>query len=52
MSSDSIEDKLRTAECTSEMIDQTRGWATDRVGKSYGSGCLPKMLQKYLVKVS
>jgi integrase len=34
----SLRDRLRAAQCPSDMIDQIGGWSTAGVGQSYGEG--------------
>ena len=47
----SLRDRLRAAECPSDMIDQVGGWAHGSVGKNYGTGYSLKKLQKYLNRI-
>ena len=44
----SMRDRLRAAECPSDIIDQIGGWATNGIGESYGKGYELNILYKYI----
>ena len=46
----SIRDRLRAAECPSDVIDQIGGWLSHGVGNSYGEGYLVNILVKQMAK--
>ena len=45
----SMRDRLRAADCPSEMIDQIGGWSKRSVGEDYGDGYNISKLQKHLL---
>ena len=47
----SMRDRLRAAQCPSDIIDQIGGWQTAVVGQSYGQGYELDVLQNWLEKV-
>jgi integrase len=47
----SMRDRLRAAECPSEIIDQIGGWLTHGVGNSYGNGYPESILLQWLRKL-
>ena len=47
----SMRDRLRAAECPSEIIDQIGGWLTHGVGNSYGSGFPVAVIQKWIERL-
>jgi integrase len=46
----SIRDRLRAAECPSDVIDQIGGWLSHGVGNSYGEGYLVNILVQQMAK--
>ena len=47
----SMRDRLREANCPTEMIDQIGGWSDSKVGSSYGNGYSLLNLIKILSKI-
>ena len=47
----SIRDRLREANCPTEIIDQVGGWADYKVGSSYGNGYSLKIKRQELCKI-
>ena len=47
----SLRDRLRAAECPSELIDQIGGWSTTGVGHGYGAGFSVDALNSWLIKL-
>ena len=47
----SMRDRLRAAECPSEMIDQIGGWQTNGIGHNYGNGYALSGLHPWLQKL-
>jgi len=47
----SMRDRLREANCPTEMIDQIGGWSDNKVGSSYGNGYSLSNLIKILSKI-
>ena len=45
-------DRLREAQCPSDMIDQIGGWSTAGVGQGYGEGYLIKSVFIYISKLN
>ena len=48
----SLRDRLREAQCPSDMIDQIGGWATAGIGQGYGKGYLMKSVFIYISKLN
>jgi hypothetical protein len=46
-----MRDRLRAAECPSEVIDQIGGWLTQGVGNAYGEEYPTNILVKQLARV-
>ena len=46
----SMRDRLRAAECPSDVTDQIGGWLTQGVGNSYGEGYPVNILAKQMAK--
>jgi hypothetical protein len=46
----SMRDRLRAVQCSSDITDQIGGWTTDGVGQVYGSGYPMDVLQEWLEK--
>jgi len=44
-----MRDRLRAAQCPSDMIDQIGGWTTTGIGQSYGEGYGLGLLQKFML---
>ena len=44
----SMRDRLRAAECPSDIIDQIGGWSSSSVGSSYGKGYELPVLAKWM----
>ena len=44
-------DRLRAAECPSEIIDQLGGWSLKSVGQGYGKGYELSLLSKWLLEI-
>ena len=47
----SMQDRLRAAECPSDVIDQIGGWLTHGVGHGYGSGFPVVVIQKWIERL-
>ena len=47
----SMRDRLRMANCPSEMIDQLGGWSKQNIGNNYGLGYKMNVVYKYLLKL-
>ena len=47
----SMRDRLRMANCPSEMIDQLGGWSNQNIGNNYGLGYKMNVVYKYLLKL-
>ena len=47
----SLRDRLRNANCPSEMIDQIGGWSDNKSGSSYGNGYSLSMMNSILRKI-
>ena len=47
----SMRDRLREANCPTEIIDQVGGWADYKVGSSYGNGYSLKIKRQELCKI-
>ena len=41
-------DRLRAADCPTDMVDQLGGWASEKIGEGYGRGYDNKTKEKYL----
>ena len=48
----SLRDRLRAAQCPSDMIDQIGGWSTAGVGQSYGEGYGLQLLHGEISKMT
>ena len=46
-----MRDRLRIANCPSEMIDQIGGWSNQNIGNNYGLGYEMNVVYKYLLKL-
>jgi hypothetical protein len=46
-----MRDRLREANCPTEMIDQSGGWSDNKAGSSYGNGYSLSNLIKILSKI-
>ena len=47
----SLRDRLRAAECPSDIIDAIGGWTTSGVGHAYGNGYSVDILAKWMRKI-
>ena len=47
-SPEKMRDRLRAAECPSDIIDQIGGWSSASVGSSYGKGYELPVLAKWM----
>ena len=45
-----IRDRLRAAQCPSEMIDQIGGWSSGKIGEGYGEGFKSEAISNYLLR--
>ena len=48
----SMRDRLRAAQCPSDMIDQIGGWMTAGVGQKYGKGYDLEVVKSYLISTT
>ena len=48
----SMRDRLRAANCPSDMIDQIGGWSKKSIGEGYGEGYDLILLNQWLIKIS
>ncbi|MDC0398690.1 site-specific integrase [Alphaproteobacteria bacterium] len=44
----SMRDRLRTVECSKEIIDQIGGWSSSDVGETYGEGFILTIVEKWM----
>ena len=47
----SMQDRLRSVQCPSDIADQIGGWTTDGVGQGYGAGYPIEVLDSWVTKV-
>ena len=47
----SMRDRLRSVQCSAEIIDQIGGWQTPGVGNSYGKGYPLSVMVRWMVKI-
>ena len=47
----SMRDRLRAAQCPTDVIDQLGGWSTAGIGQSYGEGYNVKLLHKWMAEI-
>ena len=48
----SLRDRLRAAQCPSDMIDKIGGWSTAGVGQAYGEGYELGQIHKVMTRLS
>lgn len=48
----SMRDRLRSAECPADIVDQIGGWSTAGIGQSYGTGYPVAVLEKWMRKIA
>ena len=47
-----LRDRLRAAQCPSEMIDQIGGWSSGKIGESYGEGFGLAKVERHISRLS
>ena len=47
----SMRDRLRSAQCPTEVIDQIDGWSSGSVGSKYGLGYPLHILREWMLKI-
>ena len=47
----SMRDRLRAVECSSDVIDQIGGWATEGVGQGYGNGHTVEVCFRWVLRL-
>ena len=48
----SMRDRLRAANCPSEMIDQIGAWSSGKVGEGYGEGFSVSSIKNFMQKIA
>lgn len=48
MASNAFRDRLRGAQCPSDLIDQIGGWSSGKIGEGYGEGFKLDTTRSYL----